>query len=83
MNKLQKPMPLEEVRREISVWLEVKNEDLKLQIVEMTKRSGGVVYRLAGSNELYGVLYDTYNKDWRCWESRPTDEERSAAEWET
>lgn len=24
-----------------------------------------------------------YGKTWRCWERRPTDEERSAAEWET
>lgn len=24
-----------------------------------------------------------YGKTWRCWERNPTDEERSAAEWET
>lgn len=24
-----------------------------------------------------------YNKTWRCWSRKPTDEERSAAEWET
>lgn len=76
-----KPMTLEEVRRESSAWLEVKNKRWKLRFIEMTKRSGGVVFRLAGSNELHGVLYDTYNKDWRCWERKPTDEERRAAEW--
>ena len=25
---------------------------------------------------------DDYGKTWRCWERKPTDEERSAAEWE-
>ena len=25
---------------------------------------------------------DDYGKTWRCWASRPTDEERSAAAWE-
>lgn len=27
--------------------------------------------------------HDNYGKTWRCWERKPTDEERSAAEWET
>lgn len=26
---------------------------------------------------------DEYGKTWRCWERKPTDEERSAAGWET
>ena len=26
---------------------------------------------------------ESYGKTWRCWERKPTDEERSAAEWET
>ncbi|MBQ6960842.1 MAG: hypothetical protein IJP78_07705 [Clostridia bacterium] len=25
---------------------------------------------------------DTYNKIWRCWTSRPTDEQREATPWE-
>lgn len=74
------PMTVEEVRKEILAWLETK--DWKPQKVEMIKRTGGVVFRLADSPELYGVHYDTYNKDWRCWSHEPTDEERSAAEWE-
>lgn len=27
--------------------------------------------------------FSAYNCTWRCWERKPTDEERSAAEWET
>ena len=26
---------------------------------------------------------DTYNKIWRCWTSRPTDEQREATPWES
>ena len=29
------------------------------------------------------ALKDDYGKTWRCWERKPTEEERSAAEWET
>lgn len=29
------------------------------------------------------ALKDEYGKTWRCWSRKPTDEERSAAEWET
>lgn len=26
--------------------------------------------------------FSAYNRTWRCWSRKPTDEERSAAEWE-
>ena len=29
------------------------------------------------------ALKESYGKTWRCWERKPTDEERSAAGWET
>ena len=36
------------------------------------------------SEDAYELVGDAeYDKDWRCWERKPTDEERSAAEWET
>lgn len=28
------------------------------------------------------MAFDAYNKTWRCWATRPTDEEREAAPWE-
>ena len=28
------------------------------------------------------LIWDSYGIEWRCWASRPTDEEREAAAWE-
>lgn len=78
-----KPMTLEEVKGASRAWMEVETEGWDMQFVKMDKRSGGVVYQTPGSEQLYGVLYDDYGKTWRCWDREPTDEERSAAEWET
>lgn len=78
-----KPMALEEVKGANRAWIEVMAEGWDVQFVEMNKRSGGVVYQTPGSEQLYGVLYDDYGKTWRCWDSKPTEKERSAAEWET
>ena len=27
------------------------------------------------------IYYENYNKTWRCWTSRPTDEQREAVKW--
>lgn len=75
------PMTLEEVKGASRAWIEVMAEGWDMQFVEMDKRSGGVVYQTPGSEQLYGVLYDDYGKTWRCWESKPTEEERSTAGW--
>ena len=29
------------------------------------------------------LIWDSYGIEWRCWASRPTDEEREAAAWES
>ena len=36
-----------------------------------------------GVNEGWIKSKMLYNKTWRCWATRPTDEERSAAAWES
>ena len=28
------------------------------------------------------LLFDEYGKTWRCWNSKPTDEQREAVKWE-
>lgn len=76
-----KPMTLEEVKGANRAWIEVMAEGWDVQFVEMFKRRGGVVFQTPGSEQWYGVLYDDYGRTWRCWERKPTDEERSAAEW--
>lgn len=37
-------------------------------------------FRLICGTEVTGTLY-RYNKDWRLWSSRPTDEQREATPW--
>lgn len=27
-------------------------------------------------------IYNDYGKDWRCWNTRPTDEQRKAVKWD-
>lgn len=42
--------------------------------------------RLFCAKECIGYIHtpkDAYGKTWRCWEEKPTEEERKAAEWET
>lgn len=88
MNKLQKPMTLEEAEYKWElITLEKKGED-KLLLGDMT---GSV------EDSLISFVYDDpldpiggeeleksdYGKTWRLWEHVPTHEERSAAEWIT
>lgn len=41
-----------------------------------------ICFTTHSEDELKLMRYD-YGKTWRCWSRRPTDEERSAAEWIT
>lgn len=78
----QKPLPLEEFfpggveRFPDVVWIEFKGEHI---IDVWTPRNSGEDFIL-----WYCQIdeKDQYNKTWRCWLSKPTDEERRAAEWE-
>ncbi len=80
-----KPMPLKEVWREDApMWVEGKSGALWIGdfYASMDTRNAWEVQTF-GSAKPRLLLEDYYNKNWRCWERKPTDEERSAAEWET
>ena len=81
-----KPMTLEEATgAEDPVWFESTGNVLCVcDCVFTPDMDGGAVevYTMGGKG--YSLLLSRrYGKDWRCWERKPTDEERSAAEWET
>ena len=79
-----KPMTLEEVWKEDDpVWVEGKKGALFIGdfYASMSAKNGWDVQTL-GSAKPRLMLEDYYGKTWRCWERKPTDEERSAAEWE-
>ena len=80
--KAQEPrvMTLEEVKAlpvESDVWIETEYYVGKITIFAATINTKGLrgvmVY---GSHKTYD--YEAYNKLWRCWTARPTDEQRKA-----
>ena len=64
------------------VWLEDYNK--KDVIPAIVSRMGPMVIciEFALSDRFISVGYDDYGKRWRCWTSRPTDEQREATPWE-
>lgn len=84
---MQKPLTLEEANRASWVYFEEKdNGPIKHDIWPCVIWSRGPGYSFVDIDHLYRkMIYfktDDYGVVWRCWASRPTDEERSAAAWE-
>lgn len=82
--KAQEPrvMTLEEVCKGL-VWLDTyrTSEVEPVYILEMNKR--GEIYYLVFGTGARPMLYDEdYNKEYRFWTSRPTDEQREATAWQ-
>jgi hypothetical protein len=84
--KAQEPrvMTLEEVKAipyDADIWIETEYYVGKITIFAATINTKGLrgvmVY---GSHKIYD--YEAYNKLWRCWTSRPTDEQREAVKWD-
>ena len=85
---MQKPLTLEEANRTSWVYFEEKdNGPIKNDIWPCVIWSRGPGYSFVDIDHLYRkMIYfktDDYGVVWRCWASRPTDEERSAAAWES
>ena len=85
---MQKPLTLEEANRASWVYFEEKdNGPIKHDIWPCVIWSRGPGYSFVDIDHLYRkMIYfktDDYGVVWRCWASRPTDEERSAAAWES
>lgn len=67
------------------VWYDSRDsENLSTSYVLLTGYSlkhAFAEFRLICGTEVTGTLY-RYNKDWRLWSSRPTDEQREAVPWQ-
>ena len=83
--KAQEPrvMTLGEVKvipYDADIWIETEYYVGEITIFAATINTKGLrgvmVY---GSHKTYD--YEAYNKLWRCWTSRPTDEQREAVKW--
>lgn len=92
---LQKPLTLEEAVREKAVWVEFSDG---LEEYEKDDGIAAVIFEsychvdnqcvLVG-DDLEDTIHDglwlddrDYNDSWRCWATKPTQEEREAAKWE-
>ena len=77
-----KPMTLEEVIAfDGEIWMEDKSDfdvwACRCFFNRAEKKM--TVHYITMNTEV--LEFSTYGKTWRCWSRKPTDEERSAAEW--
>ncbi len=82
---IQKPLTLEELDALIDSGDEVV---IYIETDTHVETYANIIYGMKifdryGETEGVDFLrFDTYGKTWRAWASRPTDEERAAAQWE-
>lgn len=82
---IQKPMTLGELHAlidagtEAVAWSESKEDP---EIYAAIFYDGRTIDRFAHYLDSSDLCFSAYGKTWRCWASRPTDEERAAAPWE-
>jgi hypothetical protein len=68
------------------VWVERRNGDICAGIYEKCRNTAGGVcavffnFRRVPNNGMFSA--SSYNVSWRCWTSRPTDEQREAVKWD-
>lgn len=75
-------LTLEEVRDEYEVvWLETKYLSPTVCLFDNGESNVDWLYFVFGSDDSFGELVHLYGKNWRCWSSRPTDEQREATLW--
>lgn len=83
---MQRPLTLEELNECEIFYIEFKdlNEGnfIPVQFSPETHFKGMLTYHRPGWSTHFSVEMFGYGRYWRCWASRPTDEDRRAALWE-
>lgn len=89
-------MTLEEVKQERICWIEDADDGMTVRLFPATMFGIGE-YANGSKNYMFlaqkpwaidendcewWYLIDDYGETWRCWTSRPTDEQREAVKWE-
>ena len=81
---MQKPLTLEEFKKAKVVWIECSDEDVDKPIQVLTNGiSDKIAHFLTDNGIRADGRIDQCGSMWRAWASRPTDEEREAAAWES
>lgn len=87
-NQMKKPMTLEEALQAKAVWIEDDGCETGVELYPVLYYAKGYpkksVFITAMDNEdnQAWLNNEEYGITWRCWASRPTEEERAAAKWE-
>lgn len=82
----QKPIPPSEIFQQsyqVPCWLERRNED-RISPEVLDRDSVGYFGKIESRIwiDYKKMKPEEYGKTWRCWRTRPTNEELEAAEWE-
>lgn len=83
---MQKPLTLEEaINSEWIVWVEINGwtNPRAGDVWASIRLEGYAMFAFVGESLRSHAAMNQYGKGWRCWASRPTDEERKAAAWES
>ena len=79
-----KPMERQELPRHylMPCWIERIGEKTYPDLLDKDSTGFYGKFENLNARETDYLFYANYGRTWRCWARRPTDEERSAAEWE-
>lgn len=77
-----RPMTVEEVRKKDLVYLDERHGRTSCPCFIDPASTEHDMYFFTGLNCVFTHRVKAYNKFWRCWAEKPTEEERKAAEWE-
>lgn len=81
--KEQEPrvLTLEEALKANPVWFETHGL-VSPAIIDHGESKAGFCVIVFGEDNWNDYPISQYNKTWRCWTSRPTDEQRKAVKWD-
>ena len=85
MLKEQEPrvLTLDEVRYEYEVvWLETKYLQPTVCLVDNGESDADWICFAFGVDDSYPMSWHLCGKSWRCWSSKPTEEQREAVPWQ-
>lgn len=82
VKQMQKPLTVEEVREKDMVYLEERHGRISCPCLIDQPIPQKDMYFISSMSEIFTHRVKAYNKFWRCWAAKPTDEERQAAPWE-
>ena len=80
-------LTLDEAAADQEVWTEAKLRGteripLFISILWLTDDAKDFELELIGTSRRAFMLAKEYGKTWRCWSSKPTDEQREAVKWD-